>query len=206
MSLPHSWTDGYIAAVAWYALFNYGFSWDRLEEFDEHLSADEIEDLLAQIREAGIPVGPETPPQLEGGAAVAAQVARLFTLVERVRRAVQQAFTGPQALPDQIWAACRFPRVYMTLPSPALAAPGEVELVHLGDLPPRTKEWQQRSRLEEYPNLRVLTLFNMQIGRHGLGIDLCRLRQLQCLDLRENGFELIPQEVLHCPFTRMARS
>jgi len=199
---PHPWTDSYIIAVASEMLPNYRFTWSRLEKVDPGLSLEEIDGLLKEIRRAGCAPDPATPPRLRDGEAVEAQVARLFALIERTRRAVVQAFTGPQAIPDRLWATCRFPRAYLMLPSPALAPAHEVEFIHLGDLPPSTDEWRHRARLVEYPELKSLTLFNMQLGRHSLGIDLAQLRRLQCLDLRENGFEQVPREVLQCPSLR----
>jgi Leucine-rich repeat (LRR) protein len=192
----HPWTDGYVVAVAWHAVFNYGSSWNRLRDVDPDLSADEIQSLLDEVEQAGNPVGPDTPPQLAQGAAVRPQVDRLYAILERVRRAVADAFVGAAAMPDQIWARCRYPRAYMTLPSTDLAPTEEVEIIHLGDLPPSEPEWRERARLVQYSNLKVLTLFNMQLGRHPLGIDLPRLRALRCLDLRENGLEAVPVEVL----------
>lgn len=202
MSLPHPWSDGYIVAVAWCAVFEYAFVWDRLEEVDPALSLTEIRDLLARVRDAGHPVGPETPARLPEGERVAAEVARLFALVERARRAVAVAFVGPAALRDRLWATCRFPRTYMGLPTAELAAADEVELIHLGDLPPDTPEWRQRGRVVDYPHLKDLTLFNMRLGRHEFGIDLARLGQLQCLDLRENALDRVPDEVTRCPSLR----
>ena len=201
MNLSFPWTDGYIVAVAWHTVFNYRFSWDRLGDFDEDLSIEEIDGLLRQVQEAGNTVGPDTPPRLRTGTPEVL-LARMFALVERARRAVGSTFVGPEALPDQTWATCRFPRVYMTLPSPDLTAPEEVELIHLGDLPPRVAEWQHRARLVSYVNLQVLTLFNMQLGRHPLGIDLAQLHKLRCLDLRENGFHAVPAAVLESPSLR----
>jgi len=192
----HPWTDGYVVAVAWYALFNYGSSWNRLRDVDADLSADEIRSLLAEVQRAGNPVGPDTPPQLEECAAVRAQVVRLCAILERVRRAVSEAFVGAAAKPDEIWARCRYPRVYMTLPSMDLAPANEVEIISLGDLPPTEPEWGERARLVEYSSLQVITLFNMQLGLHRFGIDLSRMHNLRCLDLRENGFEAVPVEVL----------
>jgi hypothetical protein len=42
----------------------------------------------------------------------------------------------------------------------------------------------------------VLTLFNMRLGQHGLGIELGRLGRLESLDLRENGLDALPEEVV----------
>jgi hypothetical protein len=137
---PHPWSDGYVIAVGWQLVFAYGWLWDRLREVDPDLAVDEIEGLLDDVGTAGNPVGPETPPRLPNGEVVHAQVTRLYTLIVRGRAAVAEAFTGPGALADQIFATCRFPRQYLGLPLPELASPDEVELVHLGDLPrePRT--------------------------------------------------------------------
>jgi hypothetical protein len=202
MSLPHPWSDGYVVAVAWDALFNYRHSWDRLEEVDATLSVEELDQLLDAVRAAGNEVGPETPPHLRHGDAVEAQVARLFALLERVRRAVKAAFVGAQFLPDQIWGTCRFPRSYLTLPSAALAPAQEVMIIHLGDLTPRSAGWQQRARLVDYPNLEVLKLFSMELGRHPFGIDLPRLARLQYLDLRGNVFDEVPLQALRCASLR----
>jgi Leucine rich repeat len=199
---PHPWSDGNIVAVGWQLVFVYRWSWDRLRKVDPGLTVDEIERLLDDVGTAGNPVGPETPPHLPNGDVVHAQVTRLYELIVRAREAVAEAFTGPGALADQIFATCRFPRQYLSLPSPELASPDEVELVHLGDLPPRTPDWQHRSRLIDYPALRVLTLFNMRLGQHGFGIELGRLGQLESLDLRENGLDAIPEEVLACRSVR----
>jgi Leucine rich repeat len=195
---PYPWADGYIVAVGWQTVFEYGSSWNRLTEIDPGVTLHELERLLDDVRMAGNQVGPETPPHLPNGDVVHAQVTRLYELTVRARAAVTVAFTGPGALADQIWATCRFPRRYLGLPSPELATPDEVELIHLGDLPPRTADWQNRSRLVDYPALRVLTLFNMRLGQHQFGIELGRLGQLESLDLRENGLDAIPDEILEC--------
>lgn len=202
MTRPLPWRDGDIVAIAWFAVFEYAHVWDRLEEIDPDLSLTEIRALLARVRDAGHPVGPETPARLPEGERVAKEVARLFALVERARRAVAVAFKGPAALRDRLWATCRFPRTYMGLPTAEVAAADEVELIHLGDLPPDTPEWRERGRVMAYPNLKDLTLFNMRLGRHEFGIDLARLGQLQCLDLRENALERAPTEVTRCPSLR----
>ena len=34
MTRDHPWSDGYVAAVAWHATFNYRFSWNRLRDVD----------------------------------------------------------------------------------------------------------------------------------------------------------------------------
>ena len=202
MNRPHPWSDGYVVAVAWDALFSYRHSWNRIEDVDADLCVEEIDGLLAQVKAAGNPVGPEMPPDLPQGKPVEAQVARLFTLVERVRRAVHAAFAGARALPDHVWATCRFPRTYMTLPATDLAPADEIEIVNLGDLPPRNANWQQRTQVADYPNLKTLILFNMELGRHPFAIDLSRLRHLQCLDLRGNAFDTVPSEVLRCASLR----
>jgi len=198
MSGGAAWNDGDVVAIGWHAVFNYQFAWDRLEEVDPTLALDAVQRVLAQLRSAGIDVGPDTPARLQVDGEVAALVGLLREFVERIRNAVRVAFDEPEGLPDQVWATCRMPRVYMGLPDADLAMPDAVEIVHLGDLPPYDPQWQQRGTLVRYTNLQSLTLFDMQLGRHGVGIDLPHLAQLRCLDLRENRLAEVPPEVLGC--------
>jgi hypothetical protein len=187
-----------VVAVAWETLFFYRAVWNRLREIDPELSLDGFEVALAEAESAGAPVGPETPNDLPSDPAVEALAARLFPMIERARRAVAAAFPGPQSRTDAIWATCPFPRSYMTLPTPDVVPAEEVEIIHLGDLPPRTPEWAQRARLVRYPRLRLLKMFHMRLGPAGLGVDLGGLGSLQGLDLSQNGFDSVPSETLRC--------
>lgn len=198
MTSPSSWPDGDLVSIAWHAVVSYGGTWSRLREIDPDLEVGEIEALLDEVRKAGNPVGPDTPRHLAHRLA-SPHADRLGDLVAAVRAAVLGAYPDADALADRIWATSGHPRVYMSLPAPDLAAPDEVEFLHLGDLPPRSLDWQHRHRVADYPGIRVLTLFNAQLGRHPFDIDLARLDQLRCLDLRENGFGSAPDEVLDCP-------
>jgi Leucine rich repeat len=196
---PSPWTDGYVVAVAWEVLFNYRAVWNRLRDVDAQLSLEAFEQVLAEIEEAGAPVGPETRNVVPPNPAIKALAARLFPMVERARRAVQKAFSAPFGRPDAIWATCRFPRTYMTLPQPDFASPDEVEIIHLGDLPPSAREWIERGRVAQYPGLRVLRMFGMRLGSASLSVDLARLGSLQALDLSQNGLATLPPETLCCP-------
>jgi hypothetical protein len=195
---PNPWTDGYVVAVAWEVLFNYRAVWNRLRDVEAQLSLEAFEQALAEVEQAGVSVGPETPNVLPANPAIEALSARLFPLVECARGAVQKAFPGPSERPDAIWATCRFPRTYMTLPAPDFAPPDEVEIIHLGDLPPRAPEWIKRGSAALYPGLRVLKMFGMRLGSAGLSVDLARLGALQALDLSQNGLDAAP-ETLRCP-------
>jgi hypothetical protein len=195
---PHPWTDGYVIAVAWETLFSYRAIWKRLRDVDPELSLEAFESALAEVENAGAPVGPAMPNVLPADPTIETQSARLFPMVERARRAVARAFPDSHGRPDAIWATCRFPRTYMTLPAPDFASADEVEIMHLGDLPPRAPEWAERGRVVRYPKLRVLRMFAMRLGPAGLSVDLARLGSLQALDLSQNGFDSVPPEALHC--------
>lgn len=198
MSRPHPWSDGYVVAVADQICWNYQTIWQRFTAVDPGLADQHIRDLLAKVRAAGNPIDADMPATLPAGAAVADVVAELYQWVARVRQVGSGIFTQPDALPDQIFCTCAFPREYRGIPAADLVAPAEVELLHMGDLPPHVPDWQRRGAIVQFSRLRSLTLFNSALGGQPLGIALGRLPALQALDLRENRLTALPAEVLRC--------
>lgn len=197
-----TWSDGDVLAIAWYAVTGFVTVWDRLREYDDDLDREQIRSLLRQVGEQGYEAGPNTPPDLDTGGAIEADLDRLVELIGAVRAAVAAVFTEPGALGERIWATCRWPRVHLSLATAERAGGDRVELLHLGDLPRRSPDWLRRGVVADFPNLRVLALGRSSLGPGALGMDVRRLDRLESLDLSENAYETIPREVLGCAAVR----
>jgi hypothetical protein len=192
------WSDGDVLAIAWYAATSFVPVWSQLAEHDPRLDRGQLTDLLAEVSERGFEAGPDIPPGLDTGGRIESELDRLVELVNAVREAVAVTFTEPGALGERIWATCEQPRVHFSLGTAALAGPGQVELLQLGDLPRASRDWVQRGTVARYRNLRVLSLSHADLGPRAVGIRLDDLMMLQSLDLSQNRFEAMPPDTLGC--------
>ncbi len=194
---PHPWSDGYVAVVADQLLWTLEGHFARLQRVDPEASAEELRNLLTRVRRAGHTIDEQTPALLPESDGLAHVFDALYETVQRVRAAGAHALTDPGDLALALPCLIDFPREYRGLPPATLAPPAEVELIHMGDLPPRVADWQRRAELTRYPNLRGLSLFNAGLG-NDLGVELGALPRLLMLDLRDNGMSELPAAVLDC--------
>lgn len=198
MIRPDPWTDGYVVAVADQILWNYQTIWHRLTEIDPGISDQRIRDLLFTIQAAGNPVNEDTPAILPEGSSITQEIEQLYREVVRFREAGTQLFTQAAEIPDKIFCTCTFPREYRGIPKKELAPVNEIEILHMGDMPPDVADWQRRGRISQYSQLLYLVLFNCALGYQPQGIDFTLPPTLRALDLRENGLTNLPEKVFDC--------
>jgi len=185
MTRPDHWSSAYVVTLADQILWNYQTIWARLTDIDPAVSDQRMRALLSAVK-------------IQNDMARRGDVEQLHLEIVRFRQAGEQAFSQPADIPDLIFCTCDFPLEYRGLPGDGKVPAGEVEILHMGDMPPTTYDWLHRREIAHFKNLQVLALFNCALGHQRLEIDLAALPVLRALDLRENGLTRLPEEALEC--------
>lgn len=184
MTHPHPWNNAYVVAVADQILWNYETVWQRITDIDPEVSYERMRSLLTVVKSQDSVVDHE--------------IEQLYQEVVRFRQTGSKVFVQAIDIPDHIFCTCEFPLEYRGIPGPDEVARNEIQILHMGDMPPTTYDWLHRAEIARFGRLLYLVLFNCALGMQPLGMALSSLLVLKALDLRENGLTDLPEEVLSC--------
>jgi hypothetical protein len=180
--------------------------WPLLAAADPALARSPVDAALARLKALGVRADFEHPPGAlsRSGAEIDAALAQLRTAIARVRA------VGAAALRDQpawhaAWLSCTvaWPRWWYRVPDPA--PPGQVQLVHQGDVPPGHPCLLDLARPDATRSLVALVLAGTLLTGWRAPAALLDLPTLQHLDVSGCGLAALPELALRNPALEVLR-